>query len=120
MIDLTNKNQDELNALVQKFEHVLESVKPSDKQNYAYIINAGVNHIVDKYADLNNSWKSWTMVVLKKLINKINTDSDIIEIIDNFIKYYNDEFTNYSEEMSIYDRVDIEHGFVINFCDKNL
>ena len=45
MIDLTNKNVDEINALIQKYASVLELLKPQYQPYMAFIIDTEGNKV---------------------------------------------------------------------------
>jgi len=118
MIDLTNKTIDEINALIIKYAKILELLNPQEQPYFAYIIDIAIKHIDEKYDSLNKNWKTSIIFILKKLSNKINNESDIKMIVDEFIKYYNNEYAGYCEEMICIDEVDREFNFVYKFIKE--
>jgi hypothetical protein len=120
MIDLTNKNVDEINALILKYAPVLESIQPEIQPHIAYIINVAYNYIQEKYKDLHKDWKSWIIVILKNQFNKINDDKDILKNIDKFINYYHSNYQKYCEDIVSVSEFDRDHGFVFNYLNKKI
>jgi hypothetical protein len=119
MIDLTNRTVDEVNGLIQKYASVLELIRPQHHIPYlAVIIDIGINHIKEKHADLELDWKSWSMVFIKNkyMKGKINKESDIPELIDEFVEHYKNEYSDYIQHigMSASD-CDKDYGFVCKF-----
>lgn len=119
MLDITNKTTEEINLLTEKHKSVLELIK--DKKmipSIAIIFDIAINYIKEKYLDLNTDWKLLTMMCLTHQIikNKINNETDITVQIDEFIKYYKENYDTYINDLgssaSEYDR-DIE--FVHNY-----
>lgn len=118
MNDLTNKVMNipvnEIDILLTKYQYILELVKRKDKiHEIAYILDIACNYIVNKHNILNPDWKTWSVIILIDLIDNIYGDSDIIKIIDNFIKFYNENYKQYIDDIglsaSIYDR---DCGFI--------
>jgi len=123
MIDLTNKNIDEINILVQKYSPVFETfetIKPETQRCLAYIIDIAYNYLQEKYNDLNSDWKTWTIVVLKNRINKINCDEDILKIIDDFIDYYNTNYQEYCENIISANEFDKNNGFISKYLKDKI
>jgi hypothetical protein len=119
MLDITNKTTDEINLLTEKYKSVLELIKNKKIiPNLAVVLDIGINYINEKYLDLSADWKSYTMLYIKDqyLNDKINNETDIALLIDNFIKYYNEEYTGYIDNLSMsasdYDRdIEFVHKF---------
>jgi hypothetical protein len=118
MTDLTNKVMNmpvnEMHVLLTKYQSVLEVVKRKNKiHEIAYIIDISYNHIINNHNNLNPDWKTWTIVVVLDLFDNINNDSDIINIIDDFILFYINNYKTYIDDIglsaSIYDR---DCGFI--------
>jgi hypothetical protein len=120
MIDLTNKNIDEINALIQKYASVLELIKPETQPYLAYIIEIAYNYLQEKYKDLHKNWKSWIIVILKNQFDDINNDKDILKNIDKFINYYNSDYQKYCEDVISVSEFDRDHGFVHNYLNKKI
>jgi hypothetical protein len=120
MIDLTNKTIDEINGLIQKYAHALELVRQPDQPYMAYIINVAYAHLQDKHKDLNKDWKAWTIVVLKNLCRKINNDSDIQKIVDEFVEYQKIEYKKYVENLIWHNEIERDWGFVYGYIHKKI
>jgi len=119
MIDLTNKNIDEINTLVQKYAPVLESIKPETQPYIAYIIEIAYNYLQEKYKDLHKDWKSWMIVILKNQFNNINNDNDILKNIDDFIIYHHSNYQKYCEDTISASEFDRDHRFVYDYLNNN-
>jgi hypothetical protein len=122
MIDLTNKNVDEINGLIQKYIPILELIKEREQIPYiAYVLEYAVNYIKSKYLDLNKDWKTWTILVIKNqyLNDKIQSESDIELIADEFIEYWKQEHQNYVDDLALWrSEVDRDSNFVHMYIDN--
>lgn len=118
MIDLTNRNVDEINALIQKYVKVLELIKPQYQPYMAVIIEIAVNHLQEKHTDLPIDWKSWSIVVLKNKYFKgfVHKEEDIPGMIDVFIKHFKDEYAEYIQQLGMSaSEFDRDYGFVCRY-----
>jgi hypothetical protein len=122
MIDLTSENVDKINGLIQKYAFVLELISDQEQIPYlAYIIDTAINYIKKTHNDLNIDWKSWCVILVKEqfLNQKIKSESDIEEIINDFIEYWKKEYKKYCDNIAIsssdYDR---DRGFVYEYIWK--
>lgn len=119
MIDLTNRSVDEVNGLIQKYVSVLQLIRPIRHIPYlAVIIDIGIKYIKEKYYDLEPDWKSWSIVYIKNkyMKGKINKESDIPELIDEFIKHYKNEYSDYIQHIGMSaSEFDRDYGFVCKF-----
>jgi len=111
MTDLINKiNNLEttvVEALITKYSSALEMVKPQTVPyigHVAFIINVSVNYINTRHKELELDWKSWCMVMIKRLFdqNKLDTKEDILKHIDQFIEYKKTEYDKYVSNIAIY------------------
>jgi hypothetical protein len=122
MIDLTSKKPEEINALIQKWLPALQDSKvaPEHYLQIAYIIDIATVHIKDMYNELTPEWKAWCIVMLRDLYkkNKINNDSDITNIIDDFINDYNLNYESYCGYMASASEYDQQRGFVHGYTLK--
>jgi hypothetical protein len=122
MIDLTNKTPEELNTLIQKYLSVLQEVKAKPEQyvQLAYIINIAVQYFAIHHMDLPNEWKTWCTLALKELClkNKINSEIDITDIIEDFVNNYNLNFESYCSFMISASEYDQQRGFVHTYILK--
>ena len=118
MIDLTNKNVDEINALIQKYASVLELLKPQYQPYMAFIIDTGVKYIQENYPTLELDWKAWSIVVLKNKYfkGKIHNESDIPKIIAEFIQHFKDNYAEYIQQLGMSaTEFDRDYGFVCRY-----
>jgi hypothetical protein len=122
MIDLTNRTIDEINELIQKYISVLELIKQQKQIPYlAIVIDVGIKYVKEKYQDLELDWKAWSIVYLKHkyLRGKIKKESDIPNLIDDFIKYYKDKYKSYVDNLGMstsdFDR---DYGFVCAYINR--
>lgn len=118
MIDLTNKNINEINSLILKYGKILVLVKSEEIPYLAYIIDVAMKYIDEKYIGLNKNLKVSIIVILKKMLNKIINESDIEMIVDEFIKYYNNEYATYSEDSTSDDEAEKEFCFLSKFVNE--
>jgi len=122
MIDLTNKTPEEINALIQKYLSALQESKiPIEHYlQLAYIIDIATIHLKDMYTELTTEWKSWCIIVLRDLYkkDKINKDSDITDILDDFINHFNLNYESYCSYMSSASDYDQQRGFVHSYILK--
>jgi len=117
MIDITIKTIDEINILIQKYLNILELIKYKENIPYlALIFDIGVSHINEKYSGMTSDCKGWAMFILNELFYNINNDSDVKEIIDQFIIYYNNEYEKYLNDIVMFTtEYDRDFGFALNF-----
>ena len=122
MIDLTSKTPEEINALIQKWLPALQDSKvaPEHYLQVAYIIDVATTHLKENHKDLDAAWKAWCMVVLRDLYkkNKINKDSDITDIIDDFLNDFNLNYESYCSYMLSASEYDQQRGFVHGYTQK--
>jgi hypothetical protein len=117
MIDLTSRTIDEINGLIQKYTSVLELyIKQQQYIPYlAVIIDVGVKHIKEKHADLPLDWKVWSIIYIKNKYfkDKIPKESDIPELIDEFIGHYKEKYGDYINDLGLSSsEFDRDYGFV--------
>jgi|JFJP01.1.fsa_nt_gi hypothetical protein len=124
MTDLTNKIQSiplvELQNLYNKYSQVLENIKPESQLPYmAIIIDVAIKYINENHATIPKDWKAWTVLVLKHKYfqNKINSETDITKSIDEFIKYYNENYIEYISRMISVTEFDRDYGFVVEYLN---
>lgn len=124
MIDLTNKNIDEINGLIQKYKPLLELIKEQEQIPYlAYIFDIGIKYVREKYKNINVDWQQWSIVCLKdlQLNGKIEEETDIYKIIDDFIDYCQNNYDAYLNNIGIYVNVYYRDcGFVHAFINKKI
>jgi hypothetical protein len=118
MIDLTNKNVEEVNALIQKYASVLELIKPQYQPFLAVILDIAVSYIKENHNDLPLDWKAWSIVVLKNkyFSGKVHKESDIPVIIADFIKHFKDNYADYIQQLGMSaTEFDRDYGFVCRY-----
>ena len=98
-MDLTNKNTEYLNIIIEKYSSLISNIPTNDKKYYANIIDVGVNYIKDKYSNINRNLKSASILLLFKKYNEINHDSDIFGIIDDFITFHKNNHNQYINQI---------------------
>ena len=120
MIDLiNNRTIDEVNLLIQKYAGVLELIKQQEEIPYlAIVIDVGIKYIKEKHNNLNIDWKAWTIVYLKhKYLNgQIKKEEDILNLIENFLKNYHNNYNKYIDSLGIYSNdFDRDYTFVCKY-----
>lgn len=120
MIDLTNKNVNEINALIQKYANVIQMFKPQEQPYFAYIIEIASNHIKESHIniELSPAWKSWSVFVVVKKVAGISTDSDIKTIIDEFVNHYKNNYAEFGKDLIWATDYDKERAFVYEYINK--
>jgi len=118
MIDLTNRNSNEINALVTKYNSLLELVKPEEQTNFAYIIDYAIKYLNTNFNIISKTWKSWIIVVVKKSILTINSELDIETLIKDFIVYHNNNYEVYCEDIVGVDEIDRDCNFIYMFINE--
>lgn len=121
MIDLTNKTIDEINGLIQKYAPLLELTKNKKEISYlAYVLDVAIKYIEANHKEKHKDQKAWaaTIVRWQYLDGYIKKESDIIETIDEFFQYVNDEFQAYAGNMVAVSPHDLETGFAFQFVLK--
>jgi len=129
MTDLINKVdkifQDDIQSLqtiVTKYSSVLELINDQKQITYlAYIINICVDHIKEFHVKRDVDKKSWAVIAVKNLYiaGQIKKESDILRTIDDFFKYFDDEFQTYENNHIAVSQYYLELGFVYEFVRKN-
>lgn len=100
MIDISDKTEEELNALIQKYASVLQLVK--DKRqvaHFAVILDYATTYMNENHQDLSGYWKTWVIVVIRNLYKSIDSKEDINKIIDEFIEYYKTHYQSFLDDM---------------------
>lgn len=123
--DLINKvNQMpvvEVQVLYKTYESILEFVEKQEQLPYfVYTIDIAIKHINETYPTLDKDWKTWAVVVLKHQYfqNKINSETDIVKSIEEFVKYYNENYSQYILNMVSVTEFDRDYGFVIKHINN--
>ena len=100
MIDLTNKNIDEI---INKHQELLQDLHKDYHSQMAYILEIAIPYIQRNHMPLLPEWKAWCILTLKKLQDndKLSSDKDITNHIDGFVKFANDEYDNYVKDIAI-------------------
>lgn len=125
MIDLINKNINP-HLLLQKFMPVLESlIQKETHLQLSYIFNVAVEYIKKNYPDIEQDWKAWCTVAIKDIFLKdslkINNEKDIENIIDAFMLYYNEKYSDYLNNVASYvTEYFRDYPFVSTFVNKEL
>ena len=102
MIDLSNKTEEEVNALMQKYISVLQLV--SDKQQAPYFaaaLDCAVNYLNENYQDLSSDWKTWAIVVVKGFYHNIRNEATVKRFIDDFVEYYRTQYQAYIDNVNL-------------------
>lgn len=130
MTDLINKVdkliQDDIQSIqdiATKYKDILEVIQDQNQIPYlAYIIDICINHIKEYHDKQTPDRKSWAVVVVKNLFTagKIKRDADILFTIDEFIKYTEDEFEEYANNMIAITQFDLEFSFVFRFVRQKI
>lgn len=128
MTDLTNnidklfKDKPEyIQKLINEYKSVLEGTLPKENIPYlAYIYHVSIKFINSLHSDLSKDWKAWSVVVIKNLFldNKILKETDIPNIIEDFLGYHKQEYENYCNDIIAATEYDRDYGFVLKYINK--
>jgi hypothetical protein len=127
MTDLTNKigklfkdKPEYIQKLINDYKTVLEETRPENIPYIAYIIYVSVKYINSLHQDLSKDLKAWSVIVIKNLFldGKIKKETDILQIIDDFIGYYTAEYEKYCENIIAATEFDRDNGFVLKYLNK--
>lgn len=126
MTGLTNNVQNQkvevVQALYQKYGPVLEEISSRDDPKlpyYAYIINLTFNYLEEKHKDETATWKTWCVVVIKRLFDqgKLESKEDIFKHIDQFLKHKKSEYDKYISNIAVYsDEYFRDCYFIDHYC----
>lgn len=122
MIDLTNKSETDGN--IQKFANILEIYQKynrSDISTLANIFDISIKYVNENHISLSTNWKIWTIFVVIQMYfsNKINVESDINNIVNDFVNYQKIKYINYSNNYSIIaSEYDLDRDFVYAYIKK--
>ena len=121
MTDLTNNILDlhlsQAEALLKRYASLLQSINPDEQLRHAYIFDYAIKFINANYFVINKIWKSWLIVVVKNFYPKITTESDVENIINDFLIYHNDFYENYCNELICNDNEERDYMFVYSFLN---
>jgi hypothetical protein len=106
MIDLTNRMVNQ-HLLLQKFAPVLETIKNKETHvQLAYILDVAVKYINNNHPQVDSDWKTWCAVAIKDIFLKyplkINNEKDIENLIDAFMKFYNENYEIYLNNVAMF------------------
>lgn len=111
MTDLINKiNHLEavaVEVLIKKYAPALEMVKVQTTPyigHIAFIVNVSVNYLNSEHKEVDNDWKTWSVVMIKRLFDqdKLPTKEDILKHIDQFLEYKKTEYDKYVSNIAMY------------------
>lgn len=128
MIDLISNNinnigQNDLNELKKlsnKYSSLLELKKNTKHlHQITYIIDVCVNYL-SNINDINSDWKSMMVLLVIKKFEKssINNKNDIIETIDDFIKYKSNNYDSYSKMYIYSDDYYKNYDFILKYLNN--
>jgi len=111
MTDLINRvhnlTSETAQALIIKYQDALKEIFKRDDQKViyvAYIINVAYNYLEEKHKDETADWKSWCVLLIKKLFDKeiLVEKEDIFKHIDQFLEYKKSEYDKYVSNIAMY------------------
>jgi len=116
-------NNYNINELVNKYSNVLELI-PNHKQhnNLALLFEISINYIKNNFNNVNINIKISAVYVIKELYLKgfISSDNDCEIIINDFMKFYNENYNNFINEFdNNIDKHDINMLFIKKYLNKN-
>jgi len=87
--------------LVKKFEPVLELVKDKNHHsNISLLFEISLNYLSEQYSEIKLITKISCMYIIRKLYLKgsVTSDTDVIKVINDYVSYYDLEYTNFVAE----------------------
>jgi len=130
MIDLINRVdkwvKDDIGAVqavVNKYSDLLQKVLPEKNVPYvAVIIDICVDYLNGSHGATDADWKSWAVVVIKKLFEKnvLEKEADITEVIDEFLEFKGNEYEDYCKDRFSVNDFERDRVFVYRFIDKKI
>ena len=128
MTDLINRVNDleaeVIHKLIEKYKHILPyaDIKHEEEVPYLlYAINLTVNYINANHNDETPEWKTWGVVLIKKLFQKekITTREEVYQNIDKFYEHKKSEYKKYVDNIAMYsDEFYRDAPFVDKFIEK--
>lgn len=117
MIDLINKTNDEINSILNKYQSLYYDLptKSVEFVNLVYTIHLAFTFL-NKDNKLSLDLKTWSVLLIKRIFKTINTEDDVINEIDNFLKYYNAEYENYINNIAFFsNEFDRDYSFLTKY-----
>lgn len=125
MTDLINNiSAQEVNELIQKYASVLEVANAKTRDDIpilAIIFDISVKYLKNWHNDLPVDWKAWSVIVVKNQYynKKINSESDIIQTINDFVKSWKEDYNSYCDGLGMYaSEYDRDRGFIYKYIAK--
>ncbi len=124
MIDLINNNPDK-NNLIEKYSSLIIFTKDKKQiPQFLYILDISINHIKSNHNTVDPIIKAWTMFIIKHIYEDNNIlihESDINEIINNFIIYYDSKHEEYLKNVEVYSSIyDRDYHFMMNYINEKI
>lgn len=123
MIDLSNKTNEDINAIIQKYQKIVEVIYMKYPNEFPYLITAidlGVNYVNTKYNEIDPLWKTMCMLLIKIKYRDVNSETDINNIIDEFITHITNEYTQYSAAIELSaSEYDLCYQFVCQYINDS-
>lgn len=126
MTDLINRvnnlEPNVIDALLKKYKEIIPFADNKHKEEIPYllyIINLSVNYINTKHNKETPNWKTWAIIVIKRLFQdeKIKTREEIYKEIDKFYEHKKSEYKKYIKNVALYSD---EYYRDLNFIEKYL
>ena len=108
--------------LVIKYNDVLELVKDHKQHNnLAILFEISIKYIRERYKDYSTDVKISGVFIIKELYLKglITTDNQAINIIDDFIIYYDKNYNDFIKDYEL-PNFDTNMHFIKNYLNKIL
>lgn len=121
--DLINNNEiDYFQNLVDAYKSAVSQYtfrNTDELRKFLVIVDIAVKHLKSNHDNLSDYWKAFTIIMLKKLLEKLIDDTDIINYIEEFLEYHKSHYAVYVDDLawssSDFDR---DYGFVMKFVNN--
>jgi hypothetical protein len=93
-----------INGLRNKYQYIVNHLSNSKTNEIIYVIEVTSQYLNTYHKDLDKTWKSWIVFIMKKLFenNKIDNENQIIQTIEKIIQYKNNNYDNYLSNIEYY------------------
>ena len=126
MTDLTNRTAEEVHKLIETYKPLLEIAgirKIEEAQILAIIFDLSIKYVKNNYNDLSVDWKSWSVIVVKKIheSKKFKYEEKIITTIDDFITHWKTNYNDYCDNLAMFaSEFDRDLGFIYKYVYKEI
>jgi len=135
MKEILNKTNQEVNQLYNKYYTIINEFPKINSKTDAESVMIFRTIIVDtaltylQQLNISNDLKGYCMIVLYKLLpcdaesihNKFQYEENVIELIDDFITYFNEKHDNHINNIELFsDEFDRDYPLILNYIKEKM